>query len=111
MQLINTSVRTENPNDISYTYFGYAPISCKMVEIFLSLGFEGMMDKLRLLPGRQAFPDNESQFIKQQKSLNSKGKKKIVIIFFIGGVTFAEISAIRFLNQIYQDKKLVVATT
>ena len=59
-QLINTEGWVDNPTDISYTYNGYAPISCKLVEIFIAEGFERMIDKLWLLPGRQAFPDNEA---------------------------------------------------
>ena len=42
--------------------------------------------------------------------MNSKEKKRIVVVFFIGGVTFAEISAIRFLNKL-TDKTFVVLTT
>lgn len=57
-----------------------------------------------------AYPHNELELIKTNKSMNSKEKKRIVIIFFIGGVTFAEVSAIRFLNKL-TDKTFVVLTT
>jgi hypothetical protein len=32
-------------------------------------------------------------------------------VYFIGGITFGEIAAIRFLNKIFKDKKLIIATT
>ena len=32
-------------------------------------------------------------------------------MYFIGGVTFAEIAAVRFLNTLFPDKKFIVATT
>jgi len=32
-------------------------------------------------------------------------------VYFIGGVTFAEIAAIRFLNKLFSDKKFIIATT
>jgi hypothetical protein len=34
-----------------------------------------------------------------------------VLVYFIGGITFGEIAAIRFLNKIFKDKKLIIATT
>ena len=33
------------------------------------------------------------------------------MVYFIGGVTFAEIAALRFLNTLMPDKKFIVATT
>lgn len=50
--LINTNTRPIDPVDISFTYGGYSPISCKLIEFFLADGMERMMDKLMLLPGR-----------------------------------------------------------
>ena len=39
-------------------------------------------------------------------------KKKIILVYFIGGVTFAEVAAIRFLNEEKDAKiKLIIATT
>ena len=34
-----------------------------------------------------------------------------MLVYFIGGITFGEIAAIRFLNKIFKDKKLIIATT
>ena len=109
-QLINVDIRVQNPVDISFTYNGYAPLSVKIVEMFIAGGFQNIQDKLRLLPGWMAYPHNEIELVKTQKSMNSKDKKRIVVVFFIGGVTFAEISAIRFLNKL-TDKTFVILTT
>jgi len=38
-------------------------------------------------------------------------RKKKVMIYFIGGVTYAEIAAIRFLNKVFKDKYFIIATT
>jgi hypothetical protein len=32
-------------------------------------------------------------------------------VYFIGGITYGEIAAIRFLNKIFEDKKFIIATT
>jgi len=37
--LINTDVRVENPNDINFAYNGYAPLSVKILEMFIAGGF------------------------------------------------------------------------
>jgi len=34
-----------------------------------------------------------------------------LLIYFIGGITFAEISALRFLQNLYPKFKLIIATT
>jgi transposase-like protein len=33
------------------------------------------------------------------------------MVYFIGGVTYGEIAAIRFLNKLFKDKQFIVATT
>jgi hypothetical protein len=32
------------------------------------------------------------------------GKKKKIMIYYVGGVTYGEIAAIRFLNKLFKDK-------
>ena len=59
-----------------------------------------------MIPGRFAFPHNERQLFKKRQ-----GKKRVIMVFYIGGITFSEISAIRFLNKITKDKVFVIATT
>jgi len=34
-----------------------------------------------------------------------------VLVYYIGGITFGEIAAIRFLNKLFKDKKFIIATT
>jgi hypothetical protein len=33
------------------------------------------------------------------------------LLYFIGGITYGEIAAIRFLNKLFKDKKFIIATT
>jgi transposase-like protein len=32
-------------------------------------------------------------------------------VYFVGGVTYGEIAAVRFLNKLFKDKKFIIATT
>jgi hypothetical protein len=33
------------------------------------------------------------------------------MVYYIGGITYGEIAAIRFLNKLFKDKKFIIATT
>lgn len=63
------------------------------------------MKDLTLIPGASIKPDNEAEFFKETQ------RKKKILVYYIGGITFAEISALRFLNTLFPDKKFVIATT
>ena len=67
---------------------------------------------LKLIPGPQTYPENEHEFFGQglRKGGSAYSQKK-VLVYYIGGVTFAEIAAIRFLNKLFTDKKFIIATT
>ena len=38
-------------------------------------------------------------------------KKKKILVYFVGGITFGEIAAIRFLQNIHPKYRFVIATT
>eukprot|EP00761_Pharyngomonas_kirbyi_P014772 gb/GECH01014802.1/.p1 GENE.gb/GECH01014802.1/~~gb/GECH01014802.1/.p1 ORF type:complete len:599 (+),score=157.21 gb/GECH01014802.1/:1-1797(+) len=98
----------QNPNDISYVHAGYAPLSVRLIEqaLFKPGGWKAIDDTLRTLPG----PVVDTN---QPGAIPPQSNKRIVLLFFLGGVTFAEISAIRFLNTIYQEAEIefVIGTT
>eukprot|EP00347_Sterkiella_histriomuscorum_P010829 403374767 len=120
-KLINEETRIQDPTDISYVYNGYSPLSIKLIEtIFQSGGFAKTEEKLKILPGQHIYPPNEQEFFltrAQPSSVLPGGldqqaqRKKRVLIYFIGGITYGEIAAIRFLNKLFKDKKFIIATT
>ena len=67
-----------------------------------------------MLQGAALSPVNEIYFY-QTNRVNQPGqdpnKKKKVLVYYIGGITYAEIAAIRFLNRLFKDKQFVIATT
>jgi len=66
---------------------------------------------LKDCPGGPHFRVRQSSAKGLTKSELDVGSKKVVLVFFIGGCTFAEISAIRWLNQKNEHYSFVVATT
>lgn len=52
------------------------------------------------------------EFFEPKQETRSRQEKKKVLLYFVGGVTFAEIGAIRFLNEMKgHNMKFYIATT
>eukprot|EP01017_Pseudomicrothorax_dubius_P028117 TRINITY_DN3320_c0_g1_i12.p1 TRINITY_DN3320_c0_g1~~TRINITY_DN3320_c0_g1_i12.p1 ORF type:complete len:230 (-),score=63.40 TRINITY_DN3320_c0_g1_i12:35-724(-) len=103
LKLINENVNVMSPDDAAYAYWGYASVTARLVEHALKNHWRGIKDSLSLLPGEIYIEEKTAVPIK-------KGKKSVVLVYFIGGVTFSEIAALRCIAKV-QDKELVVATT
>jgi len=130
-KLVVDEMDDANPTDISYVYSGYAPLSCRLVDAALKPGGLAQEESVRIIPG--------PQFSFQQDFSNGKGdfpaaaaageggsdledgasRRRTVLVVFIGGVTFAEISALRFMssqgglncNFVIMTTKLINGTT
>jgi hypothetical protein len=107
------------PKDISYVHSFYAPLSIRIVEHSLKpLGWSGLNDILSCIP-EPSFEDYQllnTSSTGRRDSLTSEISQsdipRVILVFFVGGCTFAEISALRFLAQ--QDEnnvEFVIATT
>jgi len=142
LHLIVENTNEADPEDISFTFSGYAPLSVRLIEAFIKNG--GSWEKLSSnvksissLPG-PTFHISLIDCLKQSKNApeisssnlltnsnladtnvagvpSSCGNiKGATVIFFIGGVTFAEIAAIRFLSKMHGKGShwdFVIATT
>ncbi|KAJ8765964.1 hypothetical protein K2173_020480 [Erythroxylum novogranatense] len=99
---------TANPNDIAYVFSGYAPLSVRLVQNAVRSGWRPIEEILKLLPGphsevkRGGFSSSPSFDTLRGNSTAldrpTHGRRSIVLVVFVGGVTFAEISALRFLS-------------
>jgi len=108
-----------SPKDISYVHSFYAPLSIRIVEYSLRpLGWNGLNDILSCIP-EPSFEDYQLSITTssgRRDSLTSEISQsdipKTILVFFVGGCTFAEISALRFLSQ--QDEnnvEFIIMTT
>lgn len=97
-----------NPTDISYVHSIYAPLSIRLTEQLLKGGgWKQLQDVLGLLPGVTV---DESQTTSDV--LSESTNSNVILVFFIGGCTFAEISALRFLSQQEElNVEFVIVTT
>ncbi|XP_042951592.1 vacuolar protein-sorting-associated protein 33 homolog isoform X3 [Carya illinoinensis] len=122
LQLVVDDTDTANPNDIAYVFSGYAPLSIRLIQHAVRSGWRPIEEILKLLPGphsetkRGRFSSSPSFDTLQGASANidraADGRRSLVLVVFIGGVTFAEISALRFLTaQEGMAYDMIIGTT
>ncbi|XP_062272893.1 vacuolar protein sorting-associated protein 33B isoform X2 [Scomber scombrus] len=96
------------PKDMAYIFSGaYVPLSCKLIEQVLERdGWTGLDEVTRLLncPEFAATAGNGPDVKAKSDS------QRIVLVMFLGGCTFSEISALRFLGR-ERGYKFIVVTT
>lgn len=104
LQLIDENVEEEKPSSISYVHSGYAPLSVRIIERY---GASENKDKWMEL--KNIFPDAEIGEISQSESSDLSS----TMVFFLGGITYSEISALRFLanEKGFASGKCLIATT
>ncbi|KAM7424651.1 hypothetical protein PAMA_000822 [Pampus argenteus] len=94
------------PRDMAYIFSGaYVPLSCKLIEQVLERdGWTGLEEVARMLNGHEfAVTGNTGAEAKNEA-------QRIVLVVFLGGCTFSEISALRFLGK-ERGYKFIVVTT
>ncbi|KAG0371871.1 MAG: Sec1-like protein [Linnemannia gamsii] len=134
LSLIVDEVNEHAPNDISYVYSGYAPLSVRLVQCVVQRGkdnkpgsgpggkgsggiaggngWKGFEDVLRMLPGRTFDETQRVDDGQPRPSKRMNGQPRVSLVFFLGGCTFTEISATRFLaSQEGGQRDFVICTT
>ncbi|KAM9817251.1 vacuolar protein sorting-associated protein 33B [Neosynchiropus ocellatus] len=92
------------PRDMAYIFSGaYVPLSCKLVEQVLERSsWTGLEEVTRLLNGHE--------FAVTGNNGAQNDAQRLVLVMFLGGCTFSEISALRFLGK-EKGYKFIVVTT
>ena len=139
MNLLVDNVNEENPNDISYVFSGYAPLSVRFCQFLTRPTWKAYGDLFGLLPGQffeetQRLPSgvrrrskrfislcffpifvyfffsyllgNSNTSIHSSQSVQSIDQK-MTLVFFIGGCTYAEVSAFRYLSESNESKDMI----
>lgn len=137
LRLIVDEVNEHDPNDIAYVYSGYAPLSVRLVQCILqkqyltsitrggsannaavatggpSQGWRGFDDAVKHVRG-QTFDEvqkGEDKAVKARSLLSGSGDKKTVFVVFLGGITFTEIAALRFIAKKEEARKQIIICT
>ena len=108
LDLSNEKVDLIHPNDTSYVFNGYSPISIRLIEKAITQGWGSIQkDVLKNYNYEYNFPSDEKPIIDPQLETN------VILLVFVGGITYSEIAAIRYLNNSpkYSKYKFLIITT
>ncbi|PTB65335.1 Sec1-like protein [Trichoderma citrinoviride] len=139
LRLIVDEVQEDDPNDIAYVYSGYAPLSIRLVQCILqkqyllsitkgngaanasgiapgagTQGWHGFDEAVKHVRGQTFYElqKGEDKAVKARALLSGSGQKQTVFVVFVGGVTFTEIAALRFIaKQEESRRKIVICAT
>lgn len=121
MRLNVDNLSEKNPTDIAYVHSYYAPLTIRLCQYLVNPGWKMINDSIIKQLPEPFFEINQEINPSLRKRRNSAtsiasnfstDEPKIILVFFLGGCTYAEIAALRFLSQ--QDDvnaEFVVATT
>ncbi|OBT89935.1 hypothetical protein VE02_01498 [Pseudogymnoascus sp. 03VT05] len=139
LRLIVDEVNEQDPNDIAYVYSGYAPLSVRLVQCILQKqyllsftrgsaapgnananagggggqGWRGFDEAVKHARGAtfDEIQKGEDKAVKARSLLTNSGEKKTVIIVFLGGITYTEIAALRFIAKKEEERKNIIICT
>ena len=106
--LINFNVNVMQPTDTSFVFGGFSPISIKLIEKALKGGWGAIYEKILKNFGCECiFPQDEKSVLFPSADTN------YILLVFTGGITYAEIDAIRFMNKSeeFSKYKFLIITT
>ena len=98
------SYDVHSPKDMSYVFGGaYKPLSCAVVEYLVRTGgWRGLDDTIKSWYG-PAFTHSYTQ-------ASPLVRDRIIMVYFIGGVTFSEVNALQLLGKL-TNIRFIIATT
>ncbi len=136
LRLIVDEYNEQDPGDVAYVYSGYAPLSIRIVQCILqkqylqtlhksplpltpsSTGWTGFEDILKSARGptfNLVQKPTDEKAAKAKAALAGTGGWKTIFVMFVGGITFTEIAALRFvgrkMEEAGQRKKIVICAT
>ncbi|PVU89495.1 hypothetical protein BB559_005083 [Furculomyces boomerangus] len=125
----------DNPDDISYAYSGYVPISIRLLQYLtrdefiqnsngvapsssvggVSGGWRGFEDVLDNIAGKNVDTTQTGTLNIQETPILQEPrvgllKPQATLVFFLGGITYSEIACIRYLSKKH-NHQYIVATT
>ena len=126
LRLVVDEVSEDDPNDVAYVYSGYAPLSIRLVQCVLqkqyllavtkgnggtgapgaatggaAQGWHGFDEAVKHVRGPTFYElqKGEDKAVKARALLSGGGGTQTVFVVFVGGVTFTEIAALRFIAK------------
>ncbi|KAJ6254395.1 vacuolar protein sorting-associated protein 33a [Anaeramoeba flamelloides] len=103
-----------NSNDITQVFSGYAPLAIRIIQTIMSNAEDGIKE-IQALSQHLGISKKEIGRDEQMEAVakyNKKPKKPVCMVFFIGGATYPEMSALRILGRMTNSKySYIMGTT
>lgn len=140
LRMVIEEVSEKDPKDVSYVYSGFSPLSVRLVQCVLqkpyilslikggsptapvntntastaSPGWLGFEDVVKSARGAtfSIVQKGDDKAVRARQTLSGNNATKTVYVFFLGGITFTEIAALRFIAaQEAPRRKIIICTT
>jgi hypothetical protein len=140
LRLVVDDINDAAPNDISYVYSGYAPLSIRLVQCITQknsvlsagpaedtakqtgrgslpqahpiAGWRGFEDVIGSIPGATVDIRQKAEGgVVASEGKDAKDRSITTVVFFLGGCTFTEIAALRWMSKQTKGRKFLIATT
>ena len=98
LELVKINYNQTKVDDCSFVLGGFCPLSLRIIETAIEGKWHKIIDTLKKMPGHTSLPNDETEISNPTKDNN------IIFIVFVGGVTYAEIEGIRFLNRKFKEE-------
>ena len=98
LSLLSDEYNPQVINDSSYVLNGYCPLSLRIIERAVMGQWGTVIEVLKRIPGATNYPENETLIS------NPTNEKNLMLIIFVGGITYTEIEAIRVLNRKFKSE-------
>ncbi|KAI4820397.1 hypothetical protein KUCAC02_028377 [Chaenocephalus aceratus] len=95
----------QNPNDISYVYSGYAPLSIRLTQVLARPGWRSIEEVLKMLPGPHF--EERQQLPAGLHKKRQQGENRTTLVFFLGGRDGVIIATTKLLNGTTWIKSLM----
>ena len=96
LELLRNS-NSQKIEDCSYVMNGFCPISLRLIENAIEGKWTKIQEIIKKMPGEVSFPFNETEITKPTQEVNT------IFLVFVGGVTYAEIEGVRYLNKKFKE--------
>ncbi|GFZ50066.1 hypothetical protein JCM24511_07819 [Saitozyma sp. JCM 24511] len=135
LRLVVDDIDDSSPNDVSYVYSGYAPLSVRLVQCITQknailsvaaegenerktvprahpiVGWKGFEDVLATIPGATVDARQKVEGEVRSEAITSQDATKTTVVFFLGGCTYTEIAALRWMSRQTRGRRFLIATT
>lgn len=106
LSVIDLDIDIQHPKSAAFVTGGYLPISCRLVEeILKNNNWRSIDHTMERLPGPRAEVHLADTTEKKQRKM----KRPVTVVFFVGGVSYLEVAALRWIASFCEYFLLVDA--